>query len=111
MSKTREKEKRIISLAYFHRYGLFIVMTGLVLIIPELTLYIISICSILLSAWTLCGYILKWKHIFCSFQSANRETMTPHNIRWSQIKKSDVYVVSCIFFLLGVTGICIAILY
>lgn len=111
MSKGEASAKRIIALAYFHRYGWIATMTGLVLIMPQLAFYIIGISFILFSLWTIFGYKLKWRHIYCSLQNAYRKTMTPHSIRWGQIKKSDVYVSAVLFLILGLMLLIIILLY
>ena len=108
MSKGTAKEKRIIALAYFHRYGWIAIMTGLILLIPQYTLLIVSLCSIATSLWSLIGYKLKWKHIYCSHQNGHRtanghrKDMTPHHICWTHIKKSEAYGVPLIFLIVGV---------
>ena len=102
MSKGTEKEKRIIALAYFHRYGWIAIMTGLILLIPQYALLIVSLCFIAISLWSLIGYKLKWKHIYCSHQNAHRKDMTPHHISWTHIKKSEAYGGPLIFLIMGV---------
>ena len=102
MSKGTAKEKRIIALAYFHRYGWIAIMTGLILLIPQYTLLIVSLCFIAISLWSLIGYKLKWKHIYCSHQNAHRKDMTPHHICWTHIKKSEAYGGPLIFLIMGV---------
>ena len=102
MSKGTTKEKRIIALAYFHRYGWIAIMTGLILLIPQYALLIVSLCFIAISLWSLVGYKLKWKHIYCSWQNAHRKDMTPHNICWTCVKKSEAYGVPLISLVMGV---------
>lgn len=111
MSKGESSAKRIIALAYFHRYGWIAAMTGLILIMPKLVFYTVSVCFILFSLWSFIGYKLKWKHIYCSFQNAYHKTMTPHSIRWGQIKKSDAYGCPLIFGAFGLALLIISILY
>lgn len=90
----------IKALAYFHRYcGIAIVL--LCGVGSTSSLYAVGLIVILFSLWTLLGYWLKWKHIFCSFQDAQRMKMTPNHIRWDQIRKGDVYAVSATCFVLG----------
>lgn len=91
----------IIFLAYMHRYGWIAAMTGCIAIWPEAYFHIVCASFLLFSAWTLIGYHCKWRHIYCSYQNANHQKMTPHAVRWSQIKKSDAYGVPLIFFALG----------
>ena len=94
------KELFIKVFAYFHRYGWIVVM----LICAGITksLYIFGTFLIVFSIWTLLGYLLKWKHIFCSFQNAYHKPMTPDKINWNKIKKKDVYGISAIFFFFGI---------
>ena len=100
-----DREFLIKAFAYFHRYGWIVVM--LICIGITRSLYIIGLFSIVYSIWTLLGYLLKWKHIFCSFQNAYHKPMTPNKINWNNIKKSDAYGLPAIFFILGI-GIIIA---
>ena len=102
MSKGTAKEKRIIALAYFHRYGWIAIMTGMIFLIPQYTLLIVGFCFIATSLWSLIGYKLKWKHIYCSHQNAHRKDMTPHHICWTHIKKSEAYGAPVISLVVGV---------
>ena len=111
MSKGTAKGKRIIALAYFHRYGWIAVMMICVAIWSEQMMYILSVGSIAFAIWSLIGYRRKWKHIYCSFQNANHQEMTPNNIQWHKIKKSDAYGVPLIFLILGLALSFITILY
>ena len=101
MSRMDTTKSRIIALAYFHRYGWIVAMLITIAIWPEYMLRILSAGCIIFSIWTLVGYKRKWRHIFCSYQNAYRQEMTPHSVRWHRIKKSDVYVVSLLFWLMG----------
>lgn len=65
------------------------------------SLYVAGSIVIVFSIWSLLGYLLKWKHIFCSFQNAYHMPMTPNKINWSIIRKSDAYGIPAIFFILG----------
>lgn len=95
----------IKAFAYFHRYGWIVVM----LICFEITksLYTIGLFSIVYGIWTLLGYLLKWKHIFCSFQNSYHNPMTPNRINWNIIEKKDAYGIPAIFFIGGI-GVIIA---
>lgn len=97
-------------LAYMHRYGWIAVMLGCIAIWPEYILYIFCACFLIFSAWSLIGYKHKWRHIYCSYQNASHQKMTPHAVRWSQIKKSDAYGVPLIFFVLGLAMLLVIIL-
>ena len=111
MSKGEMSTKKVIALAYFHRYGWIAIMTGLIFLIPQYALLIVSLCFIATALWSLIGYKLKWKHIYCSHQNAHRKDMTPHHICWTDIKKSEAYGVPLIFFVMGVTLFVVMMLY
>ena len=93
--------KRIIALAYFHRYGWIAAMMACIATWPKQMYLIISIAFLLFSIWSFIGYKKKWKHIYCSFQNAYHKKMTPNSIQWNKIKKSDAYGVTSIFFVMG----------
>ena len=101
MSKGTEKEKRIIALAYFHRYGWIAAMMACIAIWPKQMLLIFSVACLSFSVWSFIGYKKKWKHIYCSFQNAYHQKMTPNSIQWNKIKKSDAYGVPLVFFIIG----------
>ena len=104
MSKHSKRENRIIALAYLHGYGLLIVVLCAA-IFSRLRYLIFGIGSLLYAIWSLVGYKCRWKHIFCSYQNAYHKSMTPNNIRWDWVKKSDAYGLPIIFFILGVVCI------
>ena len=115
MKKDSKKKKSkggngIVVLAYAHRYGILLVLplvSLIVLCIPGRTVdkttfvKVFGYTMILDALWTLVGYLLKWKHIYCSYQDAYHEKMTPDNINWQHIRKSDAYGIPIIFFVIG----------
>ena len=111
MSKGTAKEKRIKTLAYVHRYGWIAVMMICIAIWPKQIVCIFSVGCIAFSIWSLIGYKKKWKHIYCSFQNAYHQKMTPNNIQWHKIKKSDAYGVPFIFLILGFALSIVTVLY
>ena len=101
MSNWKSRARIIIALAYFHRYGSFAIVLLCSAIRTELFLWFLSVDCIIFSIWTFVGYKLKWRHIYCSYQNACHQEMTPHSVCWDKIKKSDAYGVPLIFFFLG----------
>lgn len=102
MGKGRQRGKQIIFLAYVHRY-LFPVLAVLLPLAfgRQYALLAMGIGFILFAAYTLIGYLLRWKHIFCSYQNAYHQQMTPDHINWSQVKKADAYGTPAIFGIFG----------
>ena len=107
MSRYGNREKKIIALAYFHRYGWIALLFACVAIYPKAIFLTWGIGFIAYAIWSYVGYKLRWKHIFCSYQNAYRLSMTPDNIRWGWVKKSDAYGVPIIFFVIGVACLCL----
>ena len=109
MSRHDKTYDRIIALAYFHRYGLSLFPLLMVLIADkingEIGAKIFAFAwtggFISYAVWTLVGYRRRWRHIFCSFQNAHRERMTPYNTAWGRIKKSEIYGTVCGSVILG----------
>ena len=91
MSKHEKNESRIISLAYLHRYGWLLGTVVCAAAFSRVRCLIFFIGSLLYAIWSFVGYKLRWKHIFCSYQIAYRKVMTPNNIRWGWVRKSDAY--------------------
>ena len=103
MSQTRCRYTTIKVLAYFHRYLFLIGIVALPFCFKkDFILLRIGIGFLTYSLYSLVGYLLQWKHIYCSYQNAYRRRMTPDNIVWSKIKKSDIYGTSLVFGILGV---------
>ncbi len=89
-----------VILAYFHRYGWIAAM--LIAVLITRSKYAIGIALALYGIWTLLGYLLKRRYIYCSFQNAYHERMTPEHIDWKFIRKSDVYTIALCCILLGI---------
>ena len=102
--KRNHNEVAIIILAYMHRYLFPILIVAIPFLITrqksEYILYL-GIGALISAVYDLVGYFLRWKHIFCSFQNAYHQKMTPNNIRWNKVKKSDAYGIPVFFGLLG----------
>ena len=101
MKKYNAIMARINAVAYFHRYGWIAVMMGCIAIWPEYMCWIFGLSDIIFAVWTYVGYRLKWRHIYCSFQDADHQEMTPYSSLRYPIKKSDAYGVPLIFLTLG----------
>ena len=62
----------------------------------------LSVSCIVYSVWTFLGYIFRWKHIYCSYQNAYHNTMTPNTVDWDNVKKTDAYGIPIVFMLFGI---------
>ena len=101
--------KLIIFLAYADRYVYPTVLLLTIIVGEKETFLLSGIGYIILSIYEFVGYVCKWKHIFCSFQNARHQKMTPDNIVWGSVKKSDAYVSSILLCILGVLLIILSI--
>ena len=100
--KKRHRELSIKILALMHRYlYLPLILLLSLKIADERCLLLIGSGLVLYAAYSLAGYLLRWKHIFCSYQNAYRKEMTPDRIRWGTIKKTDAYGIPAIFGIMG----------
>lgn len=105
MSKMDGTENKIITLAYLHRYGWIAIMLVCIMIWIEQIFYIMGAGFIGFSIWSFIGYKRKWKHIYCSYQDAHREAMTPHSIQWHKIKKSEAIGSPLVFLAVGIISL------
>lgn len=90
----------VIFLALFHRYG-WIIITLISMFIWN-PLLVGAIFMFGFSVWSILGYIFKWKHIYCSYQNAYREKMTPHRTDWSRVKNFDAIGIPVMFLAVSV---------
>ena len=77
----------VILLALFHRYGWIVAM--IIAMNFGNPLLIGSVFLLIFSIWSIIGYVLKWNHIFCSYQNDYHKKMTPNAVNWSKVKKRD----------------------
>lgn len=101
MGRRETRTNPVIALALFHRYGWIAAMGCCVLAWREYAVQIIGIFCLLFAVWFVAGYKLQWKHIYCSYQNASHQKMTPNSIRWHTMKTSDAYGVPLVFLVLG----------
>jgi len=83
MGRKETNAALVIALAYFHRYGWIVVMTICILRWQERFYEILGGFFAAHGIWSLAGYQLKWKHVYCSNQNASRQQMTPNSVRWA----------------------------
>ena len=102
MSKTDKSFKKVVALAYLHRYGWIVAMLLCLAFWYEHFFLILGAGCLFFSLWTFVGYKCNWKHVFCSFQNASGKKMTPDAVQWDKISKSDVRTVPTLFFVFGV---------
>ncbi len=84
-------------------------MLAIMFILIKISIIVLGSGFVLYAIWTFVGYKCRWKHIFCSYQNAYHLKMTPNDIDWGWIRKSDAYGVPIIFLVLGVA--CLALIF
>ncbi len=106
-----KKEKNILALAYFVRYGYIALMFALIFIMGLLQLrtvakYFFCIAIILDGVYYLVGRKLKFKHLYCAMQNAYHQEMTPHNSgNYPSRMERDIFLIGILFIGLGTLGI------
>ena len=106
--KRSPAHNRVVALAYFHRFG-WIALTMIAMAVTKRPLPSLGAGFLAMAAHTFLGYLFRWKHVFCSYQSAGHKAMTPESIRWDTVKKKDVYGLAALFAALGLALIAMAV--
>ena len=106
MKKKQPWDMTIVTLAYAHHYIYPLLIVGIPLIVGGGFQFLcIGVGLLCYAAYTLVGYILHWKHIYCSFSIPRRAPkgwkMKTNNYNWKSIKV-DVVGVSIMIALIGV---------
>lgn len=110
--KYRRRNTAIMIAAYTHRYIFPICAVVAPLCWAKTSFFLGFGASFsFLALYDIIGYQLRWKHIYCSYQNAHRQKMTPDHIIWSNIKKSDVYGGAAVFGVFGMACILAAVLF
>ena len=68
-----------------------------------------AVCNYVPIGVLLLGYLLKWKHVYCAYQNAYHQDMTPDMVNWRKVRKSDAYGVPIIFIVLGIACVAAAV--
>ena len=110
----RFNRKFIIAWAYFDRtllpFLVVFVPMGLVPVHQSGKLIALSFggATVLFALYLLMGYLFRWTHYYCSIQNAYRLPMTPEDVEWGLIKKSDAYGIPAIFAVFGIAMLVLA---
>ena len=104
-------EKKIIVLAYLHRYGWGIPILAGIFLPPDILLWMLIICFLGYAIWSFVGYKCKWKHIYCSYQNSTHQKMTPNSICWDKVKKVDAYGLPIFYLILVLVCVFMGIAY
>ena len=105
MSKRYYRMMSIEILAFAYRYVYPILIMLSPIFAREYSFLVMGIECLIYAAYTVIGYQCRWKHIFCAWQLLHRQSMTPNDIRWHMIKKSDIYSLFAVFDVMGIGGI------
>lgn len=90
---------RIRLLAYAHRYAfpvLAVILPVLLARSKTQALLGMGIGLTFYGVYTLIGYQLRWRHIYCSWQDISHQKMTPGSIQWKNVRKADLYGLSAV---------------
>ena len=99
----------VVALAYAHLYIYLPLIVFVSLIVGGDNMFLgMGLGFLSFAIYTLVGYNLRGKHIYCSFSIPRRTRgwkMKTNNYNWKSISKADVYGVSIIFGLFGVVSL------
>lgn len=102
--------------AYFVRYGMLLEIPLPAAIASGLTdsrtakFLGLGAGCLFFALYYLVGYLLHWTHMYCVYQNAYHQKMTPDKVNWSNIKTSDAVGVPLIFMGFGVFFVIIALI-
>ena len=106
MSKTKERNQRVRFLALFHRYGIIVLVVATLAVCMKLRcnylLLILGVGFLLLAMWDTAGYFLRWRHVYCAWQNAKKQRMTPNDIRWGTVDKREYFTCVVIDAVMGI---------
>ena len=109
MSKLQDRNQRVRALALFCRYGIIaIIVAGLVVCMKlrrDYLLLIMGVGLLLLAAWNTAGYFFRWRHVYCSWQNAKKQRMTPHDIRWGTVDRKEFFACVALDAVMGIAAI------
>lgn len=105
----RDSITGVIVLAYLNRYGYPLLLLAAALLADKfrgelMMLTVLSVGIFLLGVYDLAGYLLRWKHIYLSYQSMYHRKMIPTQIEWDRLSQKDAYGVPATFIAAGLIG-------
>lgn len=104
--KKQSRDMTVVTMAYLHHHVYMILLVGVSLLIGGSDCILsLGLGFLFYAVYTLVGYKLRWKHIYCSFSIPHRARkwkMKTNNYNWKSISKVDVYGVSIMFGLFGI---------
>ena len=86
-NRTRRINLAVMALAYGHRYVFPVLIPGCSIHFgtKETVMLLLGIGLLIYAAYSLAGYLLRWKHIFCSYQNAyQKNDPRPHQVEYRQ---------------------------
>ncbi len=97
----------ILFLAYFLRYGYIALMLIAACIFGDgrEVFLCIGIGLVLTGVHYLLGYLLRWRHVFCAWQEAGRQKMTPFYNDWDEITKKEAYGLPAVCVVAGILSV------
>jgi hypothetical protein len=104
--KKKPRDLKVVTLAYAHHYIYLLLIVFVPLLIGGDNLFLsMGLGFLLYAAYSLIGYKLHWKHIYCSFSIPRRAPrgwkMKTNHYNWKSISKVDVYAVVIMCGLFG----------
>lgn len=106
MKKKQPRDMTVVVLAYAHAYLYLALIVCVPLLIGGENRFLgMGFGFLLYAAYTLIGYKLRWKHIYCSFSIPRRAPkgwkMKTNNYNWKSLSKIDIFGLPIVIALFG----------
>ena len=109
MSKMQDRSRRVRVLALFCRHGIIAIIVAALVVCMKLRrdylLLIMGVGFLLFAAWNTTGYFLRWRHVYCAWQNAKKQRMTPNDIRWGTVDRKEFFVCVALDAVMGIAAI------
>ena len=114
MNLAKNRNNSIVILAYFNRYGYFVIMILILLVLKSRNVTgngkLLAFFSMfaLYGIYTLLGLIFNFKHLYCAMQNAYHQKMTPNDSTYFTNKmQRDLKFIGFFFTIVGILGIAV----
>jgi hypothetical protein len=99
--RNNASDKKIILLAYLHRYGWTLPILLGSFLPPAIKGWTYVFGFLGCAIWSFVGYKCKWTHIYYSYQNTTNLKMTSNSICWDKITNVNAYGLPVLYLILA----------
>ena len=111
MRNSDTSDKKIIVLAYLHRYGWSLPILVGSFLPSAIQRWAYMFVFLGYAIWSYVGYKCKWTHIYCSYQNTTNQKMTPNFVCWDNVKTSVAYGLPVLYLILALVCVFLEVAY